>query len=280
MILLDSSIVPKPEIIQELGAYQADIDQLPTFRERSEAAKHRFAQKNKKGNHVFDEVKKSLSLLCAGARRCAYCEDSVADEVEHIYPKDLYPGKTFQWENLLYVCGNCNGPKNNKFAVFRVDTGIFQQVNPVSNQTPSQEPPNGRAVLINPRIDDPLTFCMLDLADTFNFVIIATEDSDDHTRADYTYNEVLRLNHREREFLRQAREEAYHDYKARLVEYIKLRNEGASDERLEKMIEQLKKKNHPTVWKEMQRYKNRGILQSVDPELSRLFDEAPQALLW
>ena len=49
-----------------------------------------------------------------------YCEDSVGDEVEHHRPKNLYPDHTFLWDNYLYACGPCNGPKNNRFAVFDV----------------------------------------------------------------------------------------------------------------------------------------------------------------
>ena len=28
--------------------------------------------------------------MCSGAERCHYCEDSKADEVEHLLPKDAY----------------------------------------------------------------------------------------------------------------------------------------------------------------------------------------------
>ena len=33
--------------------------------------------------------------MCAGAKRCMYCEDSAADEVEHHLPKNLYPEFVF-----------------------------------------------------------------------------------------------------------------------------------------------------------------------------------------
>jgi hypothetical protein len=121
---------------------------------------------------------------------------------------------------------------------------------------------------------------MLDLAGTFKFVTIATTNTREFHKADYTFNTVLRLNHEEREFLRQAREEAYGDYKARLSEYVQRRDAGAPQARLQKMIEQLQKKNHPTVWKEMQRYRKKGILKGVDAELDILFTQAPEALTW
>lgn len=87
------------EYIDKLAAYQSKIDEKPTFVEKSAEAKKLFKSYNRVGNETFDQVKAKLAEMCSGARRCAYCEDSVGDEVEHIYPKDLYPGKCFQWDN-------------------------------------------------------------------------------------------------------------------------------------------------------------------------------------
>lgn len=121
---------------------------------------------------------------------------------------------------------------------------------------------------------------MLDLSGTFKFVIIKPKGSNDYKRADYTFHEVLRLNHVEREFLREGRQEAYGDYKARLLEYVHRRDAGASETQLAVMVEQLQKKNHSTVWREMQRYRLRNILQRIDIELDNLFCQAPEALAW
>ncbi|GAB3753615.1 HNH endonuclease [Spirosoma pomorum] len=180
------------EIADSLKLLQEEINILPSFEEQSDFAKTSFSNRNRKGNVVFDEVKKALTKMCAGARRCVYCEDSVADEVEHIYPKDIYPGKAFDWDNYVYACGPCNGPKNNKFAVFREDTGTFQRVNPPP-RTPAVQPPIGDSVLINPRTEDPLDYCMLDLSGTFKFVITKQKETRDYQRAEYTFDEVLRL---------------------------------------------------------------------------------------
>ena len=279
MIQLDNTIAPAQDILDELAEYQSAVDAKPDFLARSAEGKAKFSAKNKKSNKVFNAVKKSLTEMCSGARRCVYCEDSVGDEVEHFFPKDLYPEKVFRWDNYVYACGNCNGPKNNKFAVFHNTTGVFQTVNPPPKQ-PAQQPPAGDPALINPHVEDPLAYCMLDLAGTFKFVIIATTNTREYKKADYTYNDVLRLNHEEREFLRQAREEAYGDYKARLSEYVQQRNAGSPAAKLQNMITQLQKKSHPTVWKEMQRYHQKGILQGVDVRLDALFAQAPEALSW
>ena len=82
------------------------------------AAKKLWKSRNRVGSATFDEVKGRLIILCSGARRCCYCEDSYADEVEHVWPKSLYPERAFQWENYLYVCGACNVPKSNRFALY------------------------------------------------------------------------------------------------------------------------------------------------------------------
>lgn len=272
-------VQPDQKVLDALDVFQAEVDKEVVFEAQSAKAKTQFSIKNKKGNAVFDEVKKMLIQMCSGARRCVYCEDSVADEVEHIYPKDLYPEKVFDWNNYVYACGPCNGPKNNKFAVFRDDTGAFQAVNPPKGTT-ATKPPVGEAVLINPRIEDPLDYCMLDLSGTFKFVITKQKGTKDYQRAEYTFEEVLRLNHVEREFLRQARQEAYGDYKARLREYIHHRDAESPIMQLNSMVNQLQKKGHPTVWKEMQRYYQRGILISVDKDLNALFALAPEALSW
>lgn len=272
-------IQPAQEVLDSLNAFQAEIDQQIGFEAQSALAKINFSNKNKKGNVVFDKVKKALTEMCSGARRCVYCEDSVADEVEHIFPKDLYPEKVFDWNNYVYACGPCNGPKNNKFAVFRGDTDVFQTVNP-PRKTAATQPPAGEAALINPRTENPLDFCMLDLSGTFKFVIIKPKGTKDYQRAEYTFEEVLKLNHVEREFLRQARQEAYGDYKARLHQYVHHRDAGSPQAQLDSMIDQLRKKGHPTVWKEMQRYHRRGILNRVNNSLNELFNQAPEALSW
>jgi hypothetical protein len=237
-----------------------------------------FPLRNKKGNPTFDKVKEKLSALCSGAERCAYCEDSKGDEVEHIYPKDLYPSRCFEWDNYLYACGPCNGPKNNQFAIFRDADGVFQAVQPPKGQL-AVEPPSGEAVLLNPRVEDPLNYCMLDLATTFKFVIIAPRGTKEYDRANYTFNTVLKLND-QREYLRKARKSAYGNYRARLLEYNHQKGQGATPEQLAVLQKGIRGEAHPTVWKEMQRYHSMGLLIHVDAALDALFVASPEALTW
>lgn len=216
--------------------------------------------------------------MCSGANRCVYCEDSVSDEVEHIYPKDLYPGKCFDWNNYVYACGPCNGPKNNQFAVFRNSDGAFKIVNSSRGQE-AVEPPSGDAVLLNPRLENPLDYCMLDLSSTFKFVITAEPGTRNYIRACYTFNTILRLND-QREYLRKARANAYTMYRARLYEYTKQKERGVDQVQLYKLIDGIRTEAHPTVWKEMQRQHRMSILNKFDGNLDALFKASPEALDW
>jgi len=279
MIALRKDINPSGAAIKYLKKFQDEIDALITFAEQSLKAKVMFPRKNTKKNSVFQEVKKCLTALCNSTRRCVYCECSLGDEVEHIYPKDLFPDKCFDWNNYVYACGPCNGPKNNKFAVFKSTNGDFVEVNP-PKKTPSSEPPKGEAVLINGRVENPLDFAILDLSGTFKFYPLPTLDDKGKKRMDYTYNIVLRLNDAEREPIRQARENAFENYGARLFKYVSKKKTNASQAVLDKIIAGIKKEAHITVWKEMQRYYTIGKLGAVDTELKKLFDDAPEALSW
>jgi hypothetical protein len=47
--------------------------------------------------------------------RCFYCRDSRAADVEHYVPIALDPVLTFAWENLLWICPECNRRKVSRF---------------------------------------------------------------------------------------------------------------------------------------------------------------------
>lgn len=275
MIKLPDNIRPANDVLNKLIEYQGEIDALPTFAERVVKAKKSFSAKNKNTNKYFNAVKEKLTEMCSGARRCAYCEDSVADEVEHIRPKNHFPESCFVWENYVYACGPCNGPKNDKFAVVRNDNGNFYEVDKHSGD----QPPLGEDALINPRNEDPLDYCMLDLRDTFKFVIIKPAESPEHKKADYTFNQVLRLND-QREYLREGRKKYFGNYRARLHSYSILKAAGAAQEKLDTMIREIRSEAHPTVWQEMKRYYSNGFFHSFDSDLHNLFFQNQEALTW
>lgn len=253
-----------------LKRWQKEIDDLPDYADQVEQGKSKFGGRNTNQNVTFKHVKKILTQMCQGARRCGYCEDSVADEVEHIKPKDLYPGDVFSWDNYLYACGPCNGPKNNKFAVLRGSPlSLVDVTRPV--ESPVVAPLSGAVALINPRVEDPLYYLFLDLLNTFAFIPRNGISPTEVIRANYTI-EVLRLNIRD--YLVEARRTAFGTYRARLVEYVGEKSTGASQVDLDRRKSELLKVGHQTVWREMQRQ------HSVYPVLSGLFSAAPEALGW
>jgi uncharacterized protein (TIGR02646 family) len=199
-----------------------------------------------------------------------YCEDSVADEVEHFRPKDLYPEMVFVWENYLYACGPCNGPKNSRFAVLSVDTGAAIEIARARGAA-ILEPQVGSPVLIDPRHEDPLAFMQVDLRGTFLFQELNASGTIGHMRAQYTIN-VLHLN--DREYLRVAREIAYEECYSILESYIGARNAGRPQNYLDRKIRAIGRKTHQTVWVEMKRQR-----ESI-AEVGALFDAAPEALNW
>lgn len=254
----------------QLVRWQREIDELASYANRVDAGKTRFTSRNTNTNATFREVRKALTQMCSGAQRCAYCEDSAANQVEHMRPKDLYPEEVFQWLNYTHACGLCNGPKNNKFGVLlpaQTDVTIVTR----QRDEPVVPPLAGTFALLDPRTEDPFDFLHLDLLDTFYFVPRAGLPESAHSRAEYTID-LLTLN--TRDYLPQARAEAYGSYRARMVEYLDRRADQRPAQELTALIQALQRMQHPTVWREMQRQ------QALLPELTPLFARACEALAW
>lgn len=253
-----------------LGGLQAEVDAAGSYAEQVVEGKRLFELRNVRGNAVFDEVKRALTEMCSGARRCAYCEDSAADEVEHIRPKDLYPHVVFTWSNYVYACGPCNGPKASHFAVFA--EGPAQPIEVARKRwDPILPPRDGDPVLIDPRAEDATKLMSLDLRETYFFIPLAAEGTRDHARAEYTIR-TLRLNIRDE--LPRARRQAYRDYVANVRHYQHERDAEASAARLVELREAVQRRQHPTVWREMQRQREQL------PELQALFADVPEATTW
>lgn len=254
----------------ELDNYQKIIDAIPNYKSRVELASENFSKYNRKSHNTFDAVKAGLTAMCSGARRCGYCEDSVADEVEHIKPKSLYPEATFVWLNYLYACGSCNTRKNNKFAVFDSQTGKLVDVQR-KPRAPMIPPRSGTPVLIDPRTEDPCDFLWLELQSTFYFFPRQGIEPVAKERAKYTID-ILKLN--DRAYLPQSRAAAFRDYVAQLKQYRTDRQEGASQIELQRIEKHIRERQHPTVWSEMKR--QHGVI----PTLKKLFHAVPEALAW
>lgn len=182
-----------PAVSEKLQEWQREIDEMAEYAARVETAKELFDRRNRPDNGVFRVVRERLEAMCYGVVRCVYCEDSMADEVEHIWPKDLYPEFVFVWANYVFACGPCNGRKNNHFAVFAVATGQFTEVTrkPRALIVP---PTPGRMVFIDPCREDGLTMMELDF-ETGELLPRGRKNSKKYQRAQYTI-EILGLNKR------------------------------------------------------------------------------------
>lgn len=262
-----------------LESQQALIDALSDYSSKVAAASNAWKTKTstKAKADAFKVVRQTLASMCVGPIRCAYCEDSLADEVEHIRPKSFFPEQTFEWENYLFACGPCNGPKGSRYGIIssgKVDEFVRTPNGPI---TP---PPAGVSALVDPRTEDPLDILELDLGGTtpdgiivpgtFNFVPRDASTADAQARAVFSID-VLGLN---REVMRVARENAFGGFRARLREYVVEQAGGASIARLNELRDDLLSTPHLTVFAEMRRQK------AYLPEIEALFASAPQAETW
>jgi hypothetical protein len=225
---------------------------------------------------AFDEIKATLTAACSGHRRCNYCEDSVADEIEHVRPKDLYPELCFTWTNYLYACGPCNGPKGALFAVFVGASDVPVEIGRKDGD-PVVPPTVGPPALLDPRVDDPLDFFFVDLASdppTFVMVPLPGLSSRDDARAKYT-ERILHLN--DRVHLVAARRTSYEALVSALVrvaaaragllaEPVPLATSGAR--------EVVSNTPHRFVWEIMKRHRQKL------PKIDKLFGLVPEALAW
>ena len=253
---------------QGLDACQARVDGAGDYAARVAAGKSLFRRCNRRGNRVFDVVRHTLEDMCFGVQRCGYCEDSVGDQIEHVWPRSLYPERTFVWENYLLACGGCNRAKGGDFSVFDGAGGLVNVAR--RRGDPILEPAPGMPALIDPRSEDPLAFLALEIEDTFQFLPREHLGDVDETRAEYTID-LLELN---RDVLSKARGQACGHFRARLVEYRHDRDAGVDAAALATKREAIRACDHPTVWREMQRQ------QDDVPKLRRLFADVPEALQW
>ena len=262
-----------------LGGLQALVDGELDYPGKVKAAKKAWDTKTstKAKADAFQTVRQTLASMCVGPVRCAYCEDSLADEVEHIRPKSFFPEYVFVWENYLLACGPCNGPKGNRYGV--LNGGLVNEfVRTLKSAV--EPPPAGPSALINPRNEDPLEFLELDLGGTtsdgvelpgtFEFLPSDSVTLEAQARAVFTI-EVLGLN---REVIRVARENAFGGFRARLREYAREKARGVSPAHLGHMRDDLLSTPHLTVFAEMRRK------QAYLPAIRALFALAPEAQTW
>jgi uncharacterized protein (TIGR02646 family) len=91
-------------------------------------------------------VVRTLQVMAGARERCMYCVDSHGSDIDHFWPKGTYPGRAFEWPNLLLCCTECGRFKGNRF--------------PLSA--------NGGPMLVDPSAEDPWESLDFD-PDTGNF---------------------------------------------------------------------------------------------------------------
>lgn len=255
------------ETLKQLRTAQTAIDKAGAYPAKVAAAMQAWKSKN---TAVFKVVRQSLTKMCGGIKRCVYCEDSLADEIEHVRPKDLYPEFVFAWENYLYSCGPCNGAKRNNFAVLVPPASELNVTRP--RKAPVVPPISGQPLLIDPRTEDGTKFMRLDLSGSLRFRPLPTLGQIDLLHADYTIR-LLKLN--DNDTLVKSRQGAFTSYKDRLEKYADKRDAGASENELAKRRRSLlRQMGHRTVWVEMQ------LRHQRYPTVNSLFDRVPEALTW
>ncbi|UJX41530.1 hypothetical protein K9F62_02180 [Desulfovibrio sp. JY] len=250
--------------VQEyLDKSQGVIDAHPDYLDRVETAKNQWSSKSQIFFGADKEIRCSLKESCSGLGRCHYCEDSLATDVEHVYPKDLYPEKTFRWENYLYACSTCNSAYKRDFFAIIDDSGDVVDVTRPRN-APVVPPVSGEAAFINPRVEDPLEFFDLDFS-TGAFTVLST-DPRRSKKASYT-RDLLKLN---RDILKKARVVSYRGFVSRLVNYVSNRGEVVNDALFEVLKSDILSLPHRTVWRMILR------CHDVEQDLVKLFSDAPE----
>jgi len=292
MIQLNSKPLT-PSTIAHLATVQNRIDTEPDFPKKVGRAKTEWTGKigSTPKKAAFTDIKETLIEMCVGVEVCNYCENNEATDVEHIYPKSLFPERAFRWNNYLLACKTCNTHyKLDQFAVFDA-AGSAASVEVARNT----QPPTDDGTLIDPRTEDPLQYFWLDIENkTFVLDPRLKLSSRDYERARYTLK-LLGLN--DRDALVTARKTAAKYYLDRLKRYVSARDANSFDSLEEQvqdpdlidetlLLEQEKQRicqqiksdiethAHPTVWAELKRQRSKL------PKTNRLFEQAPEALNW
>jgi uncharacterized protein (TIGR02646 family) len=275
-----------------LHACQSDVDAKSTFVESVSRADQLWKGKSKSaiGAASFAEIKTKLNAMSACEGVCAYCEQNLVFDIEHIVPKSLFPSWAFVWDNYLMVCKNCNsGYKLDAMYVF-VDSDSSETIFLKRRQVPSSE----EIAFVHPRKENPMELLELDLLDEFTFAPRQPnlKGTRGYQKVIHTI-EILNLNGRS---ISKYRAQAFTYYKNRLKEYVGVKRakthaeirhaisghphvddtKPLDEERLrilEFILQDIRTTTHPTVWQEMIRQRDQ-----LSPKLQRLFADAPELI--
>jgi hypothetical protein len=296
MIRLTSKIL-EDSTLNHIAEVQKTISNETGFADMVKKAVAKWDSKNSgTGKNAFEEIKTLLIEMCIGIEICVYCENNEATDIEHIFPKKIYPDKAFSWGNYVLACKICNTTyKSDNFKVFNPQNSTIEFDVKPPRKTYLQ-PPNDDALFINQRIEDPMDFLELDLINQkFIFIEKFPEGTREFLKAQYT-KELLHLN--KRATLVKARENATKFFRDRLGRYVTATKAtiffdlkeaidedfGWIDENLafnsekERIRKEIKADiltyPHITVWKELIRQRDKL------PKINQLLNDAPDVLNW
>lgn len=250
---------------------------------------------SKAGSH-FNIVRDILWEMGPPCKTCAYCGRSTGTSIDHIFPKRLFPERTFVWENYLMSCTDCNSNyKRSNFAVF-VPAGSANLVEIEAKEGDWSVPPSSDAAFINLREEQPEDYLILDIVGrTFAFVEAHPENTREWWIGNYTVK-LLKLNARAE--LVEEREKAARFFIQMLEKYVSVKNastvdqlrglltdwdpgfseatilESAKNTFQERIKSQVLKHHQPGVWRELKR--QRAQLSKTN----HLFQQVPEALDW
>lgn len=129
--------------------------------------------KNARQTKPLLTVLATLKHMMGECERCMYCLDSHGTDIEHFWPKALYPERMFLWSNLLLCCAECGRFKGDHFPL-----------------------DNGQPLLVDPTAEEPWTYLDFDPA-TGNVIARFEIDRNDWSLKGQATVDTLQLDRRE-----------------------------------------------------------------------------------
>ncbi|MES2732268.1 MAG: HNH endonuclease [Bacteroidota bacterium] len=272
----------------EIQTLQQKVDEEAAFLEKVDKAKKLWNSKGgTKGKKAFEDIVADLYSMCVYVGICNYCEQSEANDVEHIYPKSFFPEHAFIWDNYLLACKQCN-------TAYKLDRFFVLDMHDIELQR-SVEPPFRTFAFINPRTEDPTTFMLLNTL-SFKFDLLPDLSRKDFNKATKTLN-VLQLN--VRDTLLAARKSAAYYYYQRMKLLVDIVNASTKsqihqwltpyDEELDSHLslneiqqelkisfqKHISTYQHPSVWHSIQ-----IVASKTNEKWKAIFEQIPDALHW
>lgn len=291
MIQLASKILT-PTTQKALNDLQQKIDAEKAFNKKVAKAQSLWNSKGgTTGKKVFKIISKELYSMCLYIGVCNYCEQSEANDIEHIYPKSFFPEYTFDWQNYLLACKQCN-------SAYKLDKCfVLDGNNNIVAVKRGTSPQHKVIAFLNPRLtkDNPSNFMLLDMQ-TYRFILLPNLKKKDASKAQSTLD-ILQLNHRS--ILLQARKSAGIYYYQRLKLLIELQKAKTIaeienlltpyDDKIDKSLNlkdlkkalldsfhiHISKYQHPSVWQSI-----KLIESKVNTKWKAIFKQIPVTLTW